>query len=65
MPVFVPKEKYESGKAIKPVIARPWSQMYDKRNKSRRIRSPNPDSHLLARGYEDLSKVFTNVDDLK
>lgn len=44
----------------KPVIARPWSQMYDSRKRGKRSESPNH-PHLLAQGYDDLAKMCKNI----
>jgi len=58
----VKETKHVQKHSRKPVIARPWSQMHNaKRRRGRRIRSPNHESHLLARGYDDLAKVCNDI----
>jgi hypothetical protein len=41
------------------MIARPWSQMYDKRKRNRRIKSPNPQIRQL-QNYDEEEKTGVN-----
>ncbi|CAI2387623.1 unnamed protein product [Moneuplotes crassus] len=57
----IDKKKPSTGNGARPIIARPWSQMYDKRKRNRRIRSPNPTSNMLRNRGEDISKSIRNI----
>lgn len=58
----VGKKKPSTGSGSRPIIARPWSQMYDKRKRNRRIRSPNPNAPKEQSSMaESLKQLYRNL----